>query len=109
MCNRTASSYIKWYGQRIFDLIGSLNDLLANVRYGIDDYHDKQYKEALGLAKNSNIVEVVPRFFKANVKRKLPIRFQLGILQIVHNYLIVLGQSKGRFEVNQTSYLVVFL
>ena len=44
-----------------FELIGSLLDLMSNIRINIDKYHDEWYSEACKLTQKINVNESVPR------------------------------------------------
>ena len=41
--------------------MGSLIDLMSNIRVNIDKYHDEWYSEACKLARKINVNESVPR------------------------------------------------
>ena len=44
-----------------FELIGSLIDLMSNIRVNINKYHDEWYSEACKLAQKINVNESLPR------------------------------------------------
>ena len=44
-----------------FELIGSLIDLMSNIRVNIDKYHDEWYSEAFKLTQEINTNESVPK------------------------------------------------
>ena len=44
-----------------FELIGSLKDLMSNIRINIDKYHDESYQQACKLGQKINVNESVPR------------------------------------------------
>ena len=46
-----------------FELIGSLIDLMSNIRINIDKYHDEWYSEACKLAQKTNVNESVEKCF----------------------------------------------
>ena len=87
------------------ELIGSLIDLMSNIRINIDKYHDEWYSEACKLAQKINVNESVPRTCarqtaRENFPAESPSHYYKLSLSIP---LIdtVLSELKKRFEGNQ--------
>ena len=51
------------------NLITALKGLCSNMRHNIDDYHEKQYKEAILLAGEQNVLEKAPRLCSKQTHR----------------------------------------
>ena len=88
-----------------FELIGSLIDLMSNIRVNIDKYHDEWYSETCKLAQKINVNESVPRTCarqtaRENFPAESPSHYYKLSLSIP---LIdtVLSELKRRFERNQ--------
>ena len=86
-----------------FELIGSLIDLMSNIRINIDKYHDEWYSRALKLAQKVNDNNSVPRTCarqtaRENFPAESPSHYYKLSIPLIDT---VLSELKRKFEGNQ--------